>query len=263
MSPSGHFFLAGVKPANVANSLDMHVIRMTDGADVFDRINGGFDYLEIVLPDDTCIYQDTTRAARATASPGVQTLYWTALPMTGTTTTATAINTRTASLTPSGDNKQLLYLKTSGDLYSWDASAKSGAGTKIASSVVKFIVGDGAVAFIAADGSVHVRRLDGATKMLDTRRLVGHVVVRAARARVGQRRRLLLPERRFDDWRRPEQHGHAHARGGERRATPSKVADKVSIAGPPGVRQRHRLPAEPRRSAGDRRAVRRRGDGQA
>ena len=53
MSPSGHYFLVGVKPANVAASPDMHVIRMTDGTDVYQRINGEFDYLELVLPDDT------------------------------------------------------------------------------------------------------------------------------------------------------------------------------------------------------------------
>ena len=170
MSPSGHFFLAGVKPPNVANSLDMHVIRMTDGADVFDRINGGFDYLELVLPDDTCIFQDTA-GGTSTTMPGVQTLYWTALPMSGTTTTATAINTRTANMTPTPDNKALLYLKTNGDLYSWDATAKSGAGTKIASNVVKYTVGGdatGPLAYLAADGSVHVQSLDGATKLLDT-----------------------------------------------------------------------------------------------
>src|SRR5882724_12280205 len=87
MAPSGHFFLAGVKATGVANSLDMHVIRMSDGADVFDRINGGFDYLEVVLPDDTCVFQDTA-GGQSTGTPPVQTLYWTALPATGTTTTA-------------------------------------------------------------------------------------------------------------------------------------------------------------------------------
>lgn len=169
MSPSGHFFLAGVSTVT-GPSLDMHVIRMTDGADVFDRLNGGFDYLEVVLPDDTCIFQDTA-GGTSTTTPPVQTLYWTALPMTGTTTTATAINTRTANMTPTPDNKALLYLKTNGDLYSWDVTAKSGAGTKIASSVVKYTVGGdatGPVAYIAADGSVHVQSLDGATKLLDT-----------------------------------------------------------------------------------------------
>jgi hypothetical protein len=50
MSPSGHFFLAGVRASGVAQSLDMHVIRMTDGADVFDRFNGGFDYHKEVHP---------------------------------------------------------------------------------------------------------------------------------------------------------------------------------------------------------------------
>jgi hypothetical protein len=170
MSPSGHFFLAGVRPSGVAVSLDMHVIRMTDGADVFDRINGGFDYLEVVLPDDTVIFQDTAGGTSNTM-PGVQTLYWASLPMTGTTApTVTAINTRTSNMTPA-NSKTLLYLKTNGDLYTWDTSVKTGAGTKVASSVVKYTVGGdttGPLAYIAADGSVHVQSLDGATKLLDT-----------------------------------------------------------------------------------------------
>jgi hypothetical protein len=169
MAPSGHFFLAGVHATGVANSLDMHVIRMTDGADVFDRLNGAFDYSEIVLPDDTCIFQDTAGGTSNTM-PGVQTLYWTALPMTGTTTMATAINTRTSNMAPA-NSKTLLYLKTNGDLYTWDTAAKSGAGTKVASNVVKYTVGGdttGPLAYIAADGSVHVQSIDGATKLLDT-----------------------------------------------------------------------------------------------
>ena len=265
MSPSGHFFLAGVKASGVADSLDMHVIRMTDGADVFDRINGGFDYLEVVLPDDTCLFQDTA-GGQSTGSPGVQTLYWTALPMTGTTTTATAINTRTANMTPSGDAKQLLYLKTNGDLYSWDATAKSGAGTKIASSVVKYVVGGdatGPVAYIAADGSVHVQSLDGATKMLDT----------AASSATSFRAPLVLGPDNADVY--FFQNGDLVGGGVENNAgTLMRVAVHLGCDAvedrrhgvdprPAGLRQRRPLPAEPRRSAGDRHAIRRRGDVEA
>jgi hypothetical protein len=231
MAPSGHFFLAGVRASGVASSLDMHVIRMTDGADVFDRLNGGFDYLEVVLPDDTCVFQDTA-GGQSTGSPPVQTLYWTALPMTGTTTTATAINTRTSNMTPSGDNKKLLYLKTNGDLYSWDAMAKTGAGTKIASSVVKYVVGGdatGPLAYIAADGSVHVQSLDGATKLLDT----------AASMATSFRAPLVLGPDNADVY--FFQNGDLVTGGVENStgtlmrvavssgATPSKIADKVSI----------------------------------
>src|SRR6185369_13093199 len=84
--------------------------------------------------------------------------------------TATAINTRTANMTPVNAST-LVYLKTNGDLYTWDTAAKTGAGTKVASNVVKYTVGSdttGPLAFIAADGSVHVQSLDGATKLLDT-----------------------------------------------------------------------------------------------
>lgn len=230
MSPSGHFFLAGVSTVS-GPSLDMHVIRMTDGADVFDRLHGGFDYLEVVLPDDTCIFQDTA-GGTSTTMPGVQTLYWTALPMTGTTTMATAINTRTANMTPTPDNKALLYLKTNGDLYSWDATAKSGAGTKIASNVVKYTVGGdatGPLAYIAADGSVHVQSLDGATKLLDT----------AASSATSFRAPLVLAPDNADVY--FFQNGDLVGGGVENNAgtlmrvevksgaTPSKIADLVSI----------------------------------
>ena len=68
MSPSGHFFLAGVRASGVAQSLDMHVIRMTDGADVFDRLNGGFDYLEWCCPT-TPASSRTPRAAEHGNAP--------------------------------------------------------------------------------------------------------------------------------------------------------------------------------------------------
>jgi hypothetical protein len=168
MAPSGHYFLAGVRGAGVAQSLDMHVINMANGNDVYQRLNGGFDYLEVVLPDDTCIFQDTA-GGTSTTTPPVQTLYWISLPM-AATTTAAAINTRTANMTPTADNKTLLYLKSNGDLYAWDLTTKTGAGSKIASAVVKYAVGGdatGPVAFIAADGSVHVQSTKG-TKLLDT-----------------------------------------------------------------------------------------------
>ena len=229
MSPSHKFFLAGVRPPGVAQSLDMHVIDMTTGADVYQRLNGGFDYLEVVLPDDTCIFQDTA-GGQSTGTPPVQTLYWIALPMAGSSTAA-VINTHTSSITPTADNKAVLYLKSNGDLYSWDATAKSGAGVKVASSVVTFTVGGaatGPIAYAAADGSVHVVTTSG-TKMLDT----------AASMATSFRAPIVLASDAADVY--FFQNGDLVTGGVENNqgtlmrvavqagAMPSKVADKVSI----------------------------------
>lgn len=167
MSPSGHYFLVGVK-TTLAASTDLHVVDMKTGNDVYQRLNGGFDYIQLVLPDDTLFFQDTA-GGTGTGSPPVQTLYWTPLPP-PTPTTANSINTRTASLTPTADNKTLTYMKTNGDLYTWDVTAHTGAGSKIASNVVKYALGgaaNGPVAYIGTDGSIHVQATDG-TKLLDT-----------------------------------------------------------------------------------------------
>src|SRR5439155_7261314 len=161
------YFIMGVVATNVANSPDMHVIDTSNGNDVYQRLNGEFDYVEVVLPDDTMIFQDTA-GGTTIGTPPVQTLYWISLPN-AASTSAASITTRTSSLTPTADNKTVVYLRTSGDLYAWDAMSKTGTGTKIASSVAKFTLGGGAkgpVAYIAADRSVHVVGTDGA-KLLD------------------------------------------------------------------------------------------------
>lgn len=168
MAPSGHFFLTGFLSTGTAHAYDFHVIDMKTGNDVYSRPNGSFYYSELVLPDDTCIFQDTA-GGTTTGTPPVQTLYWISLPMAGTATAAT-INTRTSALTPTADNKALIYLKSNGDLYAWDTAAKTGAGNKIASNVVTFTLGGdttGPVAYTAADGSVHVQTISG-TKLVDT-----------------------------------------------------------------------------------------------
>jgi hypothetical protein len=165
-SPSGKYFVVGVM-GGLTNSPDMHVIDTTTGTDVYQRLNGEFDYIEMALPDDTLIFQDTA-GGTSTTSPPVQTLYWIALPNAATSTAAT-IATRTAQLLPTADNKQLIYLRTNGDLYAWDTTTKSGAGKLIASGAIKFAVGTsatGPIAYLGADRSVHAVSTDG-TKLLD------------------------------------------------------------------------------------------------
>lgn len=162
LTPSGRFYVVGVLPPNVSVSADLHVIDLDTGTDVFQRDNGGFDYLEVALPDDTLIFQDAVgNNSGPGAPPGVQTLFWVGLG--GGAAQATTIDTRTGQLIPSGDNKTLVYQKVdTRELYSWDVVGKPASGTKIASNALTFAVGNsGPVAYIGTDHSIHVVGFDG------------------------------------------------------------------------------------------------------
>ena len=230
MSPSGHFFLAGVKATGVANSLDMHVIRMTDGADVFDRLNGGFDYLEIVLPDDTCIYpghRDGNRyehghAARADVvldgapddrddDDGDRHQYAYGV--------VHAVGGQQAARLSEDERRPLLVGRERQD----------GHGHQDRLAAAKFTVGDGAVA-LHRGRRLGARGL-GRRRHEDARHgcFRGHVAVRADRARVGQCRRLLLPERRSHTGGVQNNTGTLMRVAVKASATASKVADKMSI----------------------------------
>ena len=226
-APSGHYFIIGVLAPNVSRSLDFKVFDTRTGADVYDRGNGAFDYLELVLPDDTMVFQDTAGGTSTGTTP-VQTLYWVALPN-ATAAPAAAITTHTSTFTPTADNKTLIIQKTSGDLLAWDLTAKSGAGTTIASGVVKFTIGggaDGPIAYLGADGSVHVVKTDG-SKVFDLAAskttaadLFGPVVLAADARDVYYFQNVETQENRGTLMRAPVMSG----------ATPSKVGDKISIA---------------------------------
>jgi hypothetical protein len=222
-SPSGHYLLLGVLPVNVSVSPDLHVIDVSKGTDVYQRLNGEFDYIEIMLPDDTLIFQDTVGGMGSPPTNPVQTLYWVALPG----TTAATINTRTSNITPSADNKTLVYQRTNGDLYAWSLTSKSGMGTMIASGSTSFTVGVGAngpVAYVGADKSVHVVGFDG-TKQLD---------VAASAANADSFGKIVLAPDNGDVyfWQNVETQDH---RGTLMRAqlmtgaTPTKVGDKISM----------------------------------
>jgi hypothetical protein len=161
-SPSGRYFVMGVLAPNVGVSPDLHVIDVNTGTDVFSRPNGAFDYLELVLPDDTLIFQDSVGGnSGPSGPPSVQTLFWVSLSTAGAQ--ATAIDTRTGGLFVSGDNKTLVYQKVDDrTLHAWDVTTHPATGTQIATNALNFAVGEsGPVAYVGTDKSVHVVGLDG------------------------------------------------------------------------------------------------------
>ena len=227
-APSGHFLLVGVVVPNVAVSLDLHVVDLRSGTDVYQRGNGAFDYLEIVLPDDTMIFQDTVGGQGTAGAPPVQTLFWVPLG-TAAGTPAATINTRTTVVETSADNKLLYFQRSSGDLYKWDLASKSGSGTKLASGVVKFVLGGaekGPIAYLGSDRSVHVIDSDG-NKLLDVAAapasaadLFGPIFLAADAADVYYFQAFDTQDRRGTLMRVAVQGG----------ATPGKVGDKISSA---------------------------------
>jgi hypothetical protein len=167
MTPTGHYFLLGLTVTTDYSS-DLHVVDLHKGADVYSRPNGSYDYFQLVLPDDTMIFQDTANGMSST-SPPVQTLYWMSLTNVTAGSTATAITTHVSTFQPTIDNKTLIIQKTNGDLQTWDLTKKSGAPTTIATGAAKYTIGyapNGPIAYLGADRSVHVLTTDG-TKMLD------------------------------------------------------------------------------------------------
>ncbi len=169
MAPSTHFFVAGVKAQGIAMTQDLHVIDMSNGNDVYDRLNGGFSYQQLVLPDDTMFFQDTA-GGTSTGNPPVQTLYWIALTGVTSTSMANTVTTRTAAFIPTVDNKTVVIQKTSGDILLWNATAHTLSSTPVATGVAKLTLGgapNGPIAYLGGDGSVHVITTDG-MKLLDT-----------------------------------------------------------------------------------------------
>ncbi len=162
LSPSGRFLVCGVLAPNVGVSPDLHVVDMATGNDVFMRANGAFDYLELVLPNDVMVFQDSVGGDGGVAGgAGLQTLLW--VDLTSASPTATPIDTRTGVYTPTGDNKTIVYENVdTREIFTWDAVARPATGTKVASNAVTFAVGgSGPIAYIGTDGSMNVVGLDG------------------------------------------------------------------------------------------------------
>lgn len=162
VSPSGRFYILGVLAPNVSGSPDLHVIDMDTGSDVFQRGNGAFDYLELVLPNDVMVFQDAVGGnSGISGGAGLQTLFW--VDLTSGSPTATSIATRTGAYQPTGDNKTIVYQEADArELWVWDAVARPATGTKIASNALTFAVANsGPIAYLGTDGSIHVVGLDG------------------------------------------------------------------------------------------------------
>jgi hypothetical protein len=166
-TPSGRYFVVGVVAPDIAagGSADMHVIDMDNGNDVFIRDNGGFRYLELVLPDDTMVFQDAVGGNGGIAGgAGLQTLFWISLPNATPMAMPATIDVRTGAYSASGDNKTIVYQRAdTRELYVWDAVGKPANGTKVASNALNFAVGtSGPIAYVGTDHSVHVVGIDGA-----------------------------------------------------------------------------------------------------
>ena len=155
-SPSKKYLVAGVQAMGVANSLDLHVIDMATGKDIYQLGNGAFDYLEAVNNDDVMLFQNLVGNNNPN-TPGTLNLY--ALPLPGIVGGAqpTFIDAHTGGFQLSQDTNTLYYNKTNGQLWSYDVLANKA--TMIAPSGPQFSVGplpSGPVGYVAANGSVHV-----------------------------------------------------------------------------------------------------------
>ena len=162
LSPSGRFYILGVLAPDVGGSPDLHVIDIDSGTDVFQKGNGAFDYLELVLPNDVMVYQDAVGGNGGIAGgAGLQTLFW--VDLASGSPTETAIATRTGAYAPTGDNKAIVYQEADArELWVWDAVARPATGTKVASNALTFAVGNaGPIAYVGTDGSIHVITIDG------------------------------------------------------------------------------------------------------
>ena len=152
LTPSGRYYVVGVQQPMVNVSVDLHVIDMDTGTEVFSRPNGSFDYLELALPNDVMVFQDAVGGNGGVAGgAGLQTLFW--VDLTSASPMATTIATRTGAYQPTGDNKFIVYQDAdTRELYAWDAVGKPATGVKIASGATTFAVaGSGPVAYLGTD----------------------------------------------------------------------------------------------------------------
>jgi hypothetical protein len=221
-SPSSKFFLAHLAAAVDATTPDLHVYDTSSGNDVYQRPNGAAVYTQLVMPDDTMIFQDTA-AGTSPSAPPLQTLYWVKL---GGSPSAATITTRAAQFTATADNKTLVILRTNGDVVTWSIGSSSPASSALASGAAEIALGNdanGPIAWIGADHSLHVVTTDG-NKKLDLAAAV------AAADYLGPL--TLSPDRKdLYYWQSVEQQDnrgtlwHVGAGGG----TPVKVADKASL----------------------------------
>jgi hypothetical protein len=155
-SPSGHFFIVGVLRPNVLNSADLHVVDVNQGKDVFDLGQGAFSYLELMAPDDTMIYENST-ASTVAGQPSVQGLYVINLNEAAAGTKPALIDQHTAAATLLADGHSLIYERANQDLMYYDLRDKFFI--QLASNVSSFSVGPtrlGPIVYIDNNRGLHV-----------------------------------------------------------------------------------------------------------
>jgi len=155
-SPSGRFLIIGVLNKSVTNSPDLHVVDVRAAQDVAQLANGAFDYQEIVTPDDTLIYTNSTASTKP-GTPSVQGLYQANLSVFGAgNANVSLLDTHVINVGSLADGETLLYLRASGDLMLLDLKQHFLA--KVASNVISFTagpLGKGPIVYTAADHSLH------------------------------------------------------------------------------------------------------------
>lgn len=155
-SPSGHYFIVGVLPKNVAQSADLHVVDVHQGKDVFQLGSGAFSYFELMAPDDTMIYENST-ASTVAGQPSVQGLYVINLSAAAAGAQPSLIDQHVIQASLLADGHSLIYERANRDLMYYDLRDKNF--TMMARNVAAFSVGPGRrgpVAYIGNDRSVHV-----------------------------------------------------------------------------------------------------------
>ena len=155
-SPSGHYFIVGVLPPNVVQSADLHVVDVQQGKDVFDLGAGAFSYFELMAPDDTMVFENST-ASTVAGQPSVQGLYVVNLTTAAAGAKPSLIDTHTVQATLLADGHSLIYERANGDLMYYDLRDKSFI--LLAHGVAAFSPGPrrlGPIAYVGLDRSVHV-----------------------------------------------------------------------------------------------------------
>ncbi len=156
-SASGRYFIVGVLPTKTKNSSDLHIIDMIDGRDVYALDKGAFSYLELVAPDDTMVFENST-ASTVAGIPSVQGLYSVNLNAAILAkTTPTLLDTHVGPASLMGDGVSLIYLKHDATLWYFDLQEKFKV--KLASDVLQFSLGPerrGPIVWVGTNGSLHI-----------------------------------------------------------------------------------------------------------
>ncbi len=165
-SPSSNYFFQATFPPMAMSLSDLHVIDVHSGKEVLARTNGGDSYQQLVLPDDTLLFQDTVGGTGSPPTTPVQTLFWVKL---GGAAMPASVTIHTSAFLPTSDASSIVVQKTSGDVFIWNAATQMLSATALVTGTAGLTLGtapNGPIAYTGADHSVHVITTDG-TKLLD------------------------------------------------------------------------------------------------